>query len=118
MNEKEKYIEIAHELIMKIQELNERDYEDNVQISVFNALSSLIKNFNDSIDKLQGERKKNAENAFKSLLYVYNRIGMCYLKELKWRKQLFQANKLNLELVEKVDKLEKEIEKLNKIDEL
>lgn len=116
-SEHEIYEETLERLFLGVGELATRQYEDEVQISIFNRLSSVLSDFYSKVDILHGQRKESALNTISSLQYVFNRLGLVYLYSLHYRKELFKKNEALMKATETINELTTRIKQLEAMNE-
>jgi hypothetical protein len=107
---KDKYLETIEHLFFATRDLNKIQREQEVSLAILDQLRAIINTFSTGLDRLQGERKINAENTIKTLKKVFEHIGAIYLQELYWRNKDFQAQKTILEMTAKIQELEHELQ--------
>lgn len=112
----ELYEKTLERLFYQIPLPHNRAYEDDVQIAVFNALSSLISDFYTKVDILHGERKESALKVISELQFVFNHIGVVYLYSLKAREKMLEVNKRLMELAEENSQLKERIRQLEEME--
>lgn len=117
MTTEEKYIQTMSDLFIVTSTLTNQERELENNLEALNDLNSLISSFWQSVSKLHGERKINAQNTIKTLMKVYNHVGSTYLDEIKWRKKCARLQGDILDLSRQIDELKAENEKLNKLNE-
>ena len=106
----DKYIETIESLYFVTRDLNAHQKREESSLAVLDSLRDLINTFSIGLDRLQGERKINAENTIKTLKQIFEHIGAIYLQELYWRQKDFKAQKTILEMAKQIDELKKELE--------
>jgi hypothetical protein len=116
MTDHEKYIETLEQLFFATRNFSEVQKRNENTFAVLSDLSALISTFYSSLDRLQGERKINAENTIKTLQRVFSEIGSSYLLELYFRNKCGQYEKALIEASKKIENLENEIILLNNLE--
>jgi hypothetical protein len=116
MNYKAEYEKTVEQLFFAVRELDETKRLEEVNYTILCLLSSVISALWDSLDKIPMQRKTSAEITLQRLIKVFMHLGKFYMDELKWRKDLFYANKALLEASAIIEGLKLEIEKINEIN--
>ena len=109
MDYKKQYQQTIEQLFFAVRELEEGKKAEEMNYLILTKQSEVIGSLFENLDKMEGQRKDNAENTMQKLIFVFMHIGKIYLDELKWRKDLFKANQSLLEASKRIDELEKEL---------
>lgn len=109
MDYKKEYQNTIEQLFFAVRELEESKKSEELNYLILTKQSEVIGSLYENIDKMEGARKDNAENTMQKLIFVFMHIGKIYLDELKWRKDLFNANKSLIEASKRIEELEKEL---------
>lgn len=115
MTDHEKYLTTLEQLFFATRNFSEVQKKQEQTFAVLAALSALISTFYSSLDRLQGERKINAESTIKTLQMVFSEIGSSYLLELYFRNKCGEYEKALIEASKRIEQLENEIKLLNNL---
>ena len=109
MDYREEYLKTVEQLFFATRELEKQKRHEDTAYRVLIEQAKVIDGIWANLEKMTGPRLENAEKMLKGLVFVYNRIGAVYMAELKWRKQLNEAQKSLLEAAEKINVLENQL---------
>ena len=109
MDYKKEYQNTIEQLFFAVRELEESKKSEELNYLILTKQSEVIGSLYENLDKMEGQRKENAETTMQKLIFVFMHIGKIYLDELKWRKDLFKANQSLLDAAKRIEELEKEL---------
>ena len=115
MSVEQKYQDTLEQLYFVTRDLTQVQKKQEQTFIALSELSALISTFYTSLDRLQGERKINAENTIKTLQTVFSEIGSSYLLELYFRNKCGEYEKALIEATKRIEALENEIKLLNNL---
>ena len=111
-----KYKETIEQLYFAVRENNNWRKDEDLKYIILCDFSDVIGALYQSLDTLQGQRKINAENTFKTLSMVFDNLGKFYLDELKSKKDLVKCQESLIESAKELENLKAEIEFFNNIN--